>query len=120
MNSRELIERYVQGWKRGDEDVIISTLSPECIITESHGPTYHGIEEVREWIREWNEAKNSVDTWDLILFKIADQYVFFEWDFSCTVGDKQHSFLGASIAEIHNGKILELREYRMTNKPIDQ
>jgi len=35
--ARELVNDYVQGWENGDDTRILSPLSDDCIIVESHG-----------------------------------------------------------------------------------
>ena len=37
-----IVQRYVDGWKKGNESEILDALTEDCIIIESHGPTYRG------------------------------------------------------------------------------
>jgi hypothetical protein len=44
---------------------------------------------------------------------------FFEWVFECTVAGARYGFAGASIARFSNNGIVALREYRMTDAPLE-
>jgi hypothetical protein len=46
MNKKDLIELYVDGWRNNDKEKILSSLSSDAIVIESHGPLYRGIEKV--------------------------------------------------------------------------
>lgn len=45
-----LVGGYVEGWKAADSDLILDTLEPDCVVIESHGPTYRGRDQVKRWI----------------------------------------------------------------------
>ena len=64
--ARQLVETYVGGWRENDLSKILSTLWPDCIIIESHGPTYRGIDTVRRWVESWIAEGSTVDRIDSI------------------------------------------------------
>ena len=108
-----LIRQYVAGWIDGDAAAIIATLADDCTIIESHGPTYHGTEEVKRWVDEWNGNGSKVEKWDITSFhEMPPDGAVFEWHFECTVDGKKHSLDGISIAQFKGGKISYMREYR--------
>jgi len=111
---RLVVQTYVDGWRGGDHEKILSSLDKECVIIESYGPTYHGSAKVDRWIDEWLGAGNTVDSWDITSFYVAGETCFFEWVFACTYAGTYHRFAGASIARLRNGKIVQLREYQTT------
>lgn len=39
---KPIVQRYVDAWKKGNESEILDVLAEDCIIVESHGPTYRG------------------------------------------------------------------------------
>lgn len=59
---------YVDGWKANDGEMIARALAEDCVIIESHGPTYRGVDDVREWMRSWVEEGYKVDKWDITSF----------------------------------------------------
>lgn len=108
------IRDYEEGWKEGDPVAILRTLSPYCVVIESHGPTYRGKNQVNRWIQSWLAEGNTVDRRDITSLVVCDDVCACEWVFSCTVRGKQRCFEGASIAQLDGSGITSLREYRMT------
>ncbi len=118
--ARQLAETYVDGWVAADIPGIVSTLRDDCFITESHGPTYHGPDEVRQWAEGWYRT-GTVDLWkiDAFFFDAKQDTAFFEWSFTCTIDGETTSLDGASIVQYKGGKIYHIHEYRMTKPPFD-
>jgi hypothetical protein len=120
-NASQLITAYVEGWKINNPAQIIDTLASDCVIVESHGPTYHGLEITTQWIEGWLGRGDTVDRWDVtsFCFDEAKQTAVFEWEFECTSDDVHYKIDGISIADFEDGKIVGLREYRMTEPPYE-
>lgn len=114
-----LVQDYVEGWKAADSGLILNTLERDCVVIESHGPTYRGRGQVKRWIESWFAEGNSIDRWDITALLVAKDDCAFEWAFSCTVGGVEHSFDGASFARLKSGRISLLREYRMAGPPYE-
>lgn len=110
----QLVLNYVEGWKSGDREQILSTLDPACVVIESYGPTYRGKEMVGRWIDSWFAPGNVVNRWDVTSLYVTDEACFFEWTFEGTYKGSRSGFEGASLARVSNGKIHFLREYAMT------
>jgi ketosteroid isomerase-like protein len=119
--ARQLIAAYVEGWKVNDPARVIATLTPDCVVVESHGPTYRGREVAARWIEGWLGRGDTVDRWDVtsFCFDEAGQTAVFEWEFECTADGVRYEIDGISIAEFAGGKIVALREYRMTEPPYE-
>ncbi len=111
---KQLILTYVEGWKSGDREQILSTLDPACVVIESYGPTYRGKAMVARWIDSWFAPGNVVNRWDVTSLYVTDEACFFEWIFECTYEGSRNGFEGASLARISRDKIVFLREYAMT------
>ncbi len=113
----DLVQQYMNGWKQNNLSLITSCLTKNCIVIESHGPTYHGIEAIERWFKLWMGAKSSIIYWSLHDFYFCENKsaVFVEWDFACTSSDTKYSFSGCSLYKILNGKIDFIQEYRMTH-----
>lgn len=119
--ARELIEQYVTGWKENNGEKIICSLTDDCVIIESHGPTYRGVEQVKKWVELWKKEYGTVIKWDITSFYFIETSTtaFFEWEFVCNVNNKQYELPGISIVKCTDNKISFLHEYRMTKKTFD-
>jgi hypothetical protein len=117
LHASELFNLYVEGWKEKNINKIITSIDKDCVIVESHGPTYYGRENIHQWVNEWFDVNSIVIKWDIISFHYDSGVGFCEWNFTCIVNEKEYNFLGASIVKYKNDKIAYLHEYRMTGKP---
>lgn len=119
--ARRLIEQYVDGWKENDIEKIVAPLSKDCVVVESHGPTYRGLEQVKKWFDYWIQEKGRVSRWDITSFYFLEKEntAFFEWDFACNVAGKEYELPGISIVRFSGDKISFLHEYKMTKNPYD-
>lgn len=117
--ARQLVQQYVQGWKENNPALILSTLAPDCLIIESHGPTYRGIDHVKQWVDVWFSHGGIVNQWDITSFHFGDLTATFEWNFDCTVEGERYAFAGASVVHFNDERITSIREYRMTDPPYD-
>src|SRR3990167_7109975 len=99
--------------------MILSCLTENCMVIESHGPTYHGIADIERWFKFWLEAKSKVTKWDIASFFLCEkeQTAFVEWDFSCISNEIEYSLLGVSVIKFMKGKISFIHEYRMSRQP---
>lgn len=116
--ARQLVDDYVGGWKKNNAQKILDSLAEDCFITESHGPTYHGPEQVRKWIEEWSRT-GKVNSWNIDAFFFTKDAAFFEWSFTCTISGKTSSIDGASVVQFKKSKIYHIHEYRMTKPAFD-
>jgi ketosteroid isomerase-like protein len=119
--AEHLIHAYVDGWRTGDRAKILGTLAPDCMIVESYGPTYTGVDKIARWIDTWLGAGNTVDRWEVTSLEVTatGAACFFEWEFQCTFAGVRSGFAGASIARFSNNRIAALREYKMTDAPFE-
>lgn len=117
--AERLVRTYVAGWCEGDRAKILSALAPTCVIVESHGPTYTGVDQIARWIDTWLRPGNRVDRWEVTSLVVAEAACFFEWDFEATFEGTRGGFAGASIARFDDQGIVLLREYRMTAAPFE-
>jgi hypothetical protein len=119
--AHQLVTAYAEGWKTNDPPKIIDTLAPDCVIVESHGPTYRGLAVATQWIEGWLGSGNTVDRWDItsFCFDEAEQTAAFEWAFKCAADGVHYEIDGMSIAEFEGTRIVGLREYRITERPYE-
>ncbi len=111
-----LVQQYMQGWEQNNLFLITSCLAEDCIIVESHGPTYHGTKAVEKWFQFWIAEKSKIQQWQLRSFYFChtESASFVEWEFSCISNGHQYKFLGCSIYKMNGNKISFIQEYRMT------
>lgn len=115
---KKLIETYINGWKANDIDLICQPLSHNCTIIESHGPTYHGIKDVKEWVASWIAGKYKVNKWDIVSLVATKNTAVFEWLFVFSSPKMlKRSIEGISLVKFRKNKIVYWREYR-TTKPL--
>lgn len=117
MNERALIQRYIDGWKKGSEAEILDVFNEDCIVIESHGPTYRGKEIIKKWIADWHKQGNVVEKWEIKSFYTCGDMVICEWVFAYKGKKIREVFEGITIAKLKNGKVSDLREYRMLAFP---
>jgi ketosteroid isomerase-like protein len=82
--AQHLVHAYVQGWRAGDRAKILGTLAPDCVIVESYGPPYTGVDKISRWIDTWLGAGNTVDRWEVTSLEVTatGTACFFEWSSS--------------------------------------
>jgi ketosteroid isomerase-like protein len=117
--ARALITSYVEGWRAGDVDRVLSTLTPDCVVIESHGPTYRGAEVVRQWVTSWFRDGGAIPRWDVTSALCEGGSAAFEWVFACTGSWGEATFDGATVVHFRDDRICYLREYRCTDPPYD-
>ncbi len=117
MKDKVLIQRYIEGWKKGSAEEILDVLADDCLIIESHGPTYKGKESVKEWIANWFGKGNRIEKWEMTSFFNCGAIFVSEWAFAYKNEEMHEEFEGITIAKVKSGKIVQLREYRATALP---
>jgi hypothetical protein len=119
IDALKLVQKYITGWKENNLDQIIQSLTEDCLIIESHGPTYEGISAIKCWFELWLAANSYVTQWDITSFYFCDKQetAFCEWEFACISHDQEYTLPGISVIKFSNTKISYLHEYRMTHAP---
>lgn len=112
-----LLHNYIDGWKENKNGKVLSALSEDCVIIESHGPTYQGSKIVNQWFDEWHRLGNKVEKWEISSLYSVEGVIFCEWVFAYSGPHRRESFKGITVAKFKDSKIFELREYRMTANP---
>lgn len=117
MKPKSLLEDYINSWKEESREKVLNVLSDDCIIIESHEPTYRGKEMVDKWFTEWHKLGNKIEKWKISSIYCFEDMIFCEWVFLYSGPNIRESFEGITVAKIKNNKIFELREYRTTAFP---
>ena len=109
-----LIRQYVEGWREGDAAKILDTVTEDCVIIESHGPTYRGKDQVVRWVDTWFGAGGDVLAWEIRSLEATLEAAYFEWSFACKWLEEKYEFEGASVVRFRDEKIAAIREYATT------
>jgi hypothetical protein len=112
----KIILQYIDGWKESNITKILSSLSDNCIIIESHGPMYEGRDKVKKWAEQWL-LNGKVIKWDVKSEYVVDNTIIFEWVFQYSSKGKAEIIDGITVAKFKKNKINYLREYK-TTKPV--
>ncbi len=112
--AENLIRLYVAGWCEGDADKILGTVAPDCVVIESHGPTYRGRDRIAQWVETWFGAGGEVLLWEIRSLEVAGDAGFFEWSFACRWLGEGYDFEGASAVRFKGGRLSYIREYATT------
>lgn len=115
IDALKLVKNYIDGWKQNNLQLILSCLSENCTIIESHGPTYRCRQDIERWFHLWLEAGSSISKWDIRSFAFCEneQTAFCEWDFACQSHGTEYPFSGMSVFRFSDRKISFIHEYRM-------
>ncbi len=108
----EAIRQYMLGWQNGDEALLTAPLSPDVCITESYGPVYEGLAEVRQWFQSWCSV-GQVLRWDGLRFWHQDDETVVKWYFQCNYDGVVSSLDGLSLIRFdRDGCITSMEEYQ--------
>jgi len=109
-----MLRDYAAAWSSGDVEKVASFLTDDCVIENLGGVTvYRGQEEIKAWVRDNFATIPDLKIEVQSLF-VAGDWAGAEWIQSGTytgevdgveVTGKQFSGRGASIIELHEGKI---------------
>lgn len=79
--------------------------------SESWGPEYRRIEEIKEWFQRWH-SHSKLLKWDIKQYIHYDKQTVVEWLFSCQNDKNISEFAGVSLIEWNdNQKIISLKEF---------
>lgn len=83
----------------------------DAYYSESWGPEYKGIIEIKKWFNDWHEHFK-LDKWEIKQFIHTNKHSIVEWHFSCIDLDGVHEFDGISLIEWSpNSLIKSLKEF---------
>jgi uncharacterized protein (DUF488 family) len=60
-----LFREYVAGWLLNEPQRVLNVLDPHCVVIESHGPKYDGVNQIERWINDWIDRGHSIITWNI-------------------------------------------------------
>lgn len=113
MDKREqIIRTWFEMWGKKDSAQISSVFNKNVYYSESWGPEYHGIEEVKHWFEEWN-TRGQVVLWDIKRFIHSGNTTVVEWHFKDQMNNGiSEVFDGISLIDWNNyDEIVSLKEF---------
>lgn len=107
----EKIGNWFKMWLRGDCRGVEEIFCDDAVYTESWGPEYHGLNEIKLWFNEWNSRGKVLD-WTIVRFLHDGDFTVAEWRFADEMRDgKRERFDGTSLVEWRGDKIATLKEF---------
>lgn len=114
MKKREKsIKMWFDMWLQKKDSGIDEIFSENILYTESWGPEYKGIENLKLWFSEWN-TRGDVLKWEIKQFFHKENQTITEWYFKCAMNDdgKIEEFSGMSLIQWNSeNKISFLKEF---------
>ena len=106
-----IIKEWFKSWFNPEWDNYNEVFESEIYYSESWGPEYIGIDEIKLWKDKWHKNLYLIE-WNIIKINHINNISFVEWYFSCSDNEKVNEFNGVSIIEWGiNDKILSLKEF---------
>lgn len=106
-----IIRKYFDCWLNNDAGFIPEIFAEDVIYSECYGPEYHGVAEVQQWFKDWNDH-GKVLRWDIKQILCIDKTAVVEWHFECVYDEEPSKFDGVTLAEFNeDGKIVSLKEF---------
>lgn len=112
MDIKEKIVRdYFNSWISNDVSVIENNFAEEIFYTESWGPAYKGVEQMKSWFDDWH-LKRSVLAWEIYNVVVLESQVICEWYFKHKCNEEIDDFNGVSwIIFNSDNKVTKLKEF---------
>lgn len=112
MTHREAVAAYFQAWIDRDETAISKVFAQDIVYSESYGPQYRGIGQIRRWFEDWNRH-GSVCRWEIKRFIEQKNTMAVEWFFSCIYDGEAGEFDGVTLVDFdEDGRITVLKEFQ--------
>jgi len=113
MKRREdMVRTYFDMWLKKDISGIDGIFSDDVLYSESYGPEYHGLEQVKKWFIDWCRHATVLE-WKVKQFISQDKVTVVEWYFECNFDGVIYGFDGVSIIEFDNDeKICSIKEFK--------
>ena len=115
-HAKHLVSEYIEGWRANDKTRILSVIAEECVVIESHGPTFLGKQEIARWLDDWIKQGSRVTKWDVSSFTYEKSIAAAEWVFACECLGVHYEIIGASIFRFSDEVISRVTEYRSTKE----
>lgn len=107
----KLIQDWFKAWFDAEWDSFEDIFEKDVFYSESWGPEYHGITEVKKWFNDWHKDLE-LNTWEIKNIVHNEDVSFVVWYFNCKDSNEVFEFNGISMIEWgEKDKIKSLQEY---------
>ena len=108
----EKIKAYFSMLLRNDISGIEEIFEDDILYSESYGPEYHGLEQMKKWFLDWCRHATVLE-WNVKQFISQDKVTVAEWYFECNFDGVIYGFDGVSIVEFNDyEKICSIKEFK--------
>lgn len=105
------IKEWFQAWFDSSWNHFENIFDENIYYSESWGPEYHGILEIKQWFTKWHHH-SSLLKWDIKQYVHQDHFSFVEWRFACQDQQQNNEFDGLTFIEWDDSlKIKVLKEF---------
>ncbi len=109
---QDIIKNYFQMWIDKNRTGFDEVFSENVYYSESFGPEYEGLSQVKQWFDEWI-VKGTVLEWTITRYIEKDNLSILEWYFACEYDDSVDALNGVSIIEWNqDNKIISVKEFQ--------
>lgn len=112
-----VVADYIGGWMNADADRVLRSVAADCVVIESHGPTFSGRSEIARWLREWFGRGGVVSRWDVASFVFEGETAAVVWSFTCVDRGVRYEIDGMSLILFRGDRIARIEEYCRTASP---
>ncbi len=107
-----LIKQYYQMWIDKNRAGLDDIFSDEIYYSESFGPEYQGLTQVKKWFDDWT-AKGTVLEWTVTQYIEKENLSIVEWYFACEYNDSVDAINGVSLIEWNEeNKMVSVKEFQ--------
>lgn len=108
---KKIIEEWFFSWYDPNWNAFSNVFEENAYYSESWGPEYFGIEEIRQWFIKWH-TRSTLEKWEIKNIINHNEYSVVEWYFCCCDKKDRNEFDGVSVIEWStNNKIVSLKEF---------
>lgn len=108
----EKIRAYFNMWLLKDISGIEEIFEDDVLYSESYGPEYQGLEQVKRWFADWCRHSTVLE-WRIKQFISQEKMTVVEWYFECDFDGVIYGFDGASLVEFNDyEKICNIKEFK--------
>jgi len=109
-NRECIIDCWFHSWFDQEFDSYEKLFSQDIYYSESWGPEYVGIEEIKRWKENWHRH-SKLRVWQIKKIYHFDDYSLVEWYFDNESKDGRHEFDGVSLIKWKDNLMSSIKEF---------
>lgn len=106
----EIIKEWFNAWFTPSWDAFEKIFCEDIEYSESWGPRYHGITEIKQWFHDWHLHSTLLE-WEIKQILHCKDTTIVEWYFHCVNETEEAAFDGVSLLTWKGSAIACLKEF---------